>query len=187
MLTNRLFYRRDFDKRTCILWAPVLCFGACTMLWGQAQKQTTESPTDPLQEARELLNGHDLEGARRVLEHTVDRSPRSAEAWLLLADTYSQLNMESEAMRGYETVLRLNPESSSALYNLAILQLRCNRPQKAVQYLEILHKQNSRDPEVLVLSRPVPLSNGARCRRPAYRHGITEHVERFHRSVLEAW
>jgi len=149
MLTNRLFDGRGLDKRTCVLWVPVLCFGAYSMLWGQAQRQTREPPTDPLQEARALLNGHDLEGARRVLERTVERRPRSAEAWLLLADTCSQLNLESEAIQGYEKVLRLDPESPSALYNLAILHLRGNRPKEAIRYLEILRRRNPRDPEVL--------------------------------------
>jgi Flp pilus assembly protein TadD len=84
------------------------------------------------------------------LEDVALRNPGSAEAWLLLADTYSQLGMEDEAIRGYERVLKLEPNSPNAIYNLAILQLRRNRPEEAVRYLETLHRQRPRDRDVLL-------------------------------------
>lgn len=148
---NHLAHRPGLSKWKGSLWGVVFCLGLYALPWGQAQQQAPPpgSVADQLQQARDILQSHDLPEARRILENVVHRSPGSAEAWLLLADTYSQLGTEGEAIRGYETVLKLQPNSPNALYNLAILQLRRNRVEEAARYLEALHRQRPRDRDVL--------------------------------------
>ncbi len=151
---NPLPHRPGWNKRKPNVWAVVFCLGLCALPWGHAQQppRPPVSEGDPLQQARDLLQRHDLPEARQVLENAVHRSPGSAEAWRLLADTYSQLGMEDEAIQGYETVLKLQPNSPNALYNLSILQLRRNRPEEAARSLETLHRQRPHDQDVLLAS-----------------------------------
>jgi len=132
-------------------WAIAACLCLSALSWGQAQQQpfNPASATDSIQQGRSLLQSHDLPQARQVLEKAVHRNPSSAETWLLLADTYSQLGMEGEAIRGYETVLKLQANSPNALYNLAILQLRRNNVEEAARYLEAFHQQRPQDRDIL--------------------------------------
>jgi hypothetical protein len=101
---SALFYRPGSNGTRGGAWAVVFCLGLCVLPWVQAQQQASSpgSVGDPLQQARDLLESHDLPEARRLLEDLVERSPGSAEAWLLLSDTYSQLDMEGESIRGYD-------------------------------------------------------------------------------------
>jgi tetratricopeptide (TPR) repeat protein len=143
--------RGGLNKTKEGVWAVVFCLSLCALPWGHAQQQAILPGTvaDPLRQARDLLQSHNLPEARKVLEDVVRRRPDSAEAWLLLADTYSQLGMEGEAIQGYQTTLKLQPNAPNALYNVGILLLRRNRREEAAPYLEAFHRLRPRDQEVL--------------------------------------
>ncbi len=133
-------------------WQAVLILFLITVLPGLGQQSTSSSvPVSELVEGgRDSLRKGDPQGARRFLEEAVAREPKSAVAWSLLADSYAQLGLEEEAIRGYQTVLQLRPDSSNALYNLGILNWKRHRFEDAVRYLEAFQRQEPRDPGVFL-------------------------------------
>ncbi len=160
--------KASLQKAVVIQWPVVVVFLLVAVLPGLAQDLPISTlPASKLVErGRDLLRKRNLQQARRFLEEAVAREPKSPEAWTLLADSYSQLGLEDKAIRGYQTVLELRPESPDALYNLGILHLKRQRFEDAVRYLQAFRRQRPRDEGVLL-----PLA-GCLLRMGRYQEGI---------------
>ena len=99
---------------------------------------------------KELLRNRNPKQARKVLEEAVNRDPKSAVAWSLLADTYLQLGLEEKAIQGSQTTLGLRPDEPDALYNLGILFFNRQQFEDAVRYLQAYRKQRPEDQQALL-------------------------------------
>lgn len=129
----------------------LLCLLGAQMGHAQPQNSRNVDAADFVQQGRNLLQGRHPQQARAMLEEAVRQNPKSADAWGLLGDANAQLGSESEAIQDYETTLKLQPNSPSALYNLAIFQLQRGNYKLAVQYLQTFHHQSPQDRQVLFL------------------------------------
>ena len=78
------------------------------------------------------------------------QKPASADAWALLAAAYSQLGQRQDALRSYQTVLKLQPRSPEALYNVGIIHLQDGRFRDAARYLQAFRQQRPKDTGVLL-------------------------------------
>jgi tetratricopeptide (TPR) repeat protein len=134
-------------------WPAVAIFVLIAVLPGLPQQppMRTLSVSELVERGRDLLRNRAPQQARRFLEEAVAREPKSAAAWSLLADSYSQLGLEENAIRGYQTALELRPDSPNALYNLGILHLKRKRFENAVRYLQAFRRQRPRDQDVPLL------------------------------------
>lgn len=146
------FRSRTTASGKAALWLTFLCLVVLCLPPTFAQ----ESRSDPvpysslLQQAGESLKrGHPQE-ARRGLEEAVRREPSSATAWSMLAAAYGQLGLHGKAQQAYETVLKLQPNSPNAHYNLGILLLNQQRCEDALRHLETFRRMRPQDREVLL-------------------------------------
>ena len=135
------------------VWWVAVCF---SLLLGSSnalsEQPSARSPSGQqmVQQARDLLREGNARQARGILEGAVRSTPRSAEAWGLLADSYAQLGMEGEALQSYDAALKIQPHHPSALYNSGILLLNRQRYGEAAQRLRTFHELRPRDQEVLL-------------------------------------
>ena len=129
----------------------VLVWGL-TSVPGGAQKERSGPlrAANLIQQAQELLRSGQPGKAQEQLQRAIALAPDSVQAHVLLADADAQLGKVNEAIRSYETVLKLRPNYPPALYNLGILQLQAGRFDAAARYLLAFRNQSPRDREVLL-------------------------------------
>jgi tetratricopeptide (TPR) repeat protein len=157
----------------CPGWLAVVVLLLVLPLPSRAQQPPLNSlPVSELVEkGREFLDNHNPQQARRFLEEAVAREPKSAEAWSLLADSYSQLGWEEKAIHGYQTALELRPDSPNAIYNLGILLWKRKRFEDALRYLQAFRRLQPRDYDVLLPLADCLFELG---RVPEGRHALDE-------------
>jgi len=102
-----------------------------------------------LQQAKSLLRTHNPQKACELLEKALTENPRSAEAWVLLGDSYAQLGFEGKATQSYEKAIKLDPSAAGALYNLGVLELNRDHLAEATHRLEAFRKLQPQDRGVL--------------------------------------
>src|SRR5439155_19382549 len=139
-------------SRTCL--ARLLAAGVCLLVasGGEAQPNPSQdtSALQLVQKSESLLRSHDARQAKQVLEQAVTAAPENAKAWGLLADAFSQLGLEQDAIRAYDNTLKLRPDAPLALYNLGSLQLRQGRFEEAARCLQSFHRLQPQDKSVLL-------------------------------------
>lgn len=74
----------------------------------------TRSQTDPVLEARSLVASHQLQKANELLSEAVAEAPQNVAAWLALGDVQTEQKLYEDAMRSFETVLKVQPASKAA-------------------------------------------------------------------------
>ncbi len=103
-------------------------------------------------EARQLLQTGKVTEAQEVLESIVERSPEDVEAVLNLASTLMAQGKLDEAQRKVEEALAQEKDFPAALFLRASIELRRNRPERAIEILESLL---NRDPIFLQAYSPL--------------------------------
>jgi hypothetical protein len=81
--------------------------------------------------ARESIKQGRLDDALRILHQTVQRNPRSTEAYELLGVAYAQKGLHTEGIQALSTAVNLKPDSVFARINLAVAYQRANRLHEA--------------------------------------------------------
>jgi tetratricopeptide (TPR) repeat protein len=84
-----------------------------------------------------------------LLEKAVARDPGFIQAWNLLADLYETVGRTDVARGAYERILEADPEDYRATYNLALLDLDQEAPDKAIPLLSHCLELKGDDPDVL--------------------------------------
>ncbi len=90
------------------------------------ERLTDEAPQRPLAQRRLaalLLNTRDAEGARRVAPRALDDTPRSADAWLILAAAQHALGADA-ALESVEAARSLEPDLAEAHLLAAVIHAR---------------------------------------------------------------
>ncbi len=145
-IANALIVRLNAQGSCCpIQAARVFGFGVVLSL-GLLHAQTPVSEgSESLAKARTAFEEGKLDVARTVLEKTVKENPKSTNTWLLLAQTYSRLNLPKPAIQSYCQVLKLKPDSAQALYNLGVLYLQEGSFKDSADLLGRLHRMKPDD------------------------------------------
>ena len=153
--------RKEWSSHQCPAILSILLF-AVSLSLAQNPSANSAPVLKLIEQGRTLLKNRNPQQARRVLEEAVTRDPKSADAWSLLADSYSQLGLDDEAIHSYQTILRLRPGSPSALYNLGVLYFKHKRFEEAVGCLQAFRQQQPQDQEALSLLAQCLLQLGRR-------------------------
>lgn len=88
--------------------------------WSEEGGPLTETggapiPGDPLlAKARESLDAGQWRKARRTLKSYIDKNPKSAEGWTLLARTYMATGANGKARRRFDKALKFDPHFAPA-------------------------------------------------------------------------
>jgi len=97
------------------------------------------SQTPQLLEAGVALSRNEIPAAERLLKSILRTCPEDIAALRMLAELAGRLGRFGDAQNLLEHALRIAPSFCEARYNLAIVYLRQQRPQKALAELEVLH------------------------------------------------
>jgi Flp pilus assembly protein TadD len=88
------------------------------------------------QAARQSLQQGRIDQAIALLQETLARDPRSAEAYSLLGVAYAQKGMLNEGIQALHTAVKLDPNSASARLNLGVALQRAGRLHEAAAELQ---------------------------------------------------
>lgn len=105
----------------------------------QNPKLAAEAASFALQEKQPL-------DAELILKQALATHAKSAELWLLLAQTYGDLTLREEQARCLERAAQLKPLPPAQLRQLIDLHLRAGRPERALPYLQMARRQQPNDP-----------------------------------------
>lgn len=118
-----------------IVWAAVVCLG---LMAPPAGAVAPESDTAPVTEvdadytaALAKLAIDDYVAAVPLLEASLKRNPRNADAWSELGFANRKLGRWNEGQRYYENALRIDPSHVGAMAYLGELYLETDRPGRA--------------------------------------------------------
>src|SRR3954470_21664732 len=129
----------------CVIVYALRSPGLCA---GQASSERKLNPVS--QNAIRLVQEGKFEEARSQLLEDAHSNPGSSETFVLLGVTEIQLHDYSAARQALEKALRLNADSTDALYNLGVLSLEESRPKQAVTYFETAERKGRSGPELAV-------------------------------------
>lgn len=82
------------------------------------------------------VNVEDYENARKILEDIIKYRQDDAICWYYLGCCYDNLGQLIEAKHAYTTVMKLRPEYVDAYKSMAIVQIKAQEPEKAIEYVE---------------------------------------------------
>jgi cytochrome c-type biogenesis protein CcmH/NrfG len=68
-----------------------------------------------------------------MLKAQVEKNPGDAKAWVRLGNHYFDSQQPRQAIRAYETALKLVPEQPGVLTDLGVMYRRAGKPKKAVE------------------------------------------------------
>lgn len=88
----------------------LLVFITATPLCAQA----SPSPTAVIEQARELVKAHQLEQANAILSEAARRDPGNKDVLLELGDIQLEQQLNDDAMKSFEAVLAVQPDSTPA-------------------------------------------------------------------------
>lgn len=88
----------------------LLVFVTATPLCAQA----SPSPTAVIEQARELVKAHQLEQANAILSEAARRDPVNKDVLLELGDIQLEQQLNDDAMKSFEAVLAVQPDSTPA-------------------------------------------------------------------------
>jgi Tfp pilus assembly protein PilF len=95
-----------------------------------------EDKQDPIKAARKTLEAGDREGALKLAQFAVRRTPKRSGAWNILGRVQLQGGHRKEAIASFEQAVELNPRSSYAHNNLGLALIYDKQFEEAVDELE---------------------------------------------------
>lgn len=113
----------------------------------KALELKTDDHESRLKLAESLLKKQKYTEAEKFLKEILDKDPNSLRALLLSARLLDAKKDKSALKNVYQKILALNPGNDIVLYNLGILEYEQGDLAKAQNYLKILLKKQSEDPE----------------------------------------
>lgn len=102
----------------------ILALTACASGPAQPKQRAIESGRNLIQVQRDAEDAYARERypeAAALYLQLVEAVPGNAELWYRLANTYARTGQEREALLAYERSLTLDPSSSKAWYNMALM------------------------------------------------------------------
>ncbi len=109
------------------------------------------APVDLREQARNMLEEGDTEGALRVIEQVLQDAPEDETAWFDKAELEVMLNRPGEALHCYNRVLDLNRGNKQAWYEKANLLFGAGRLAEAIDALkEVLRLDPAKATEILM-------------------------------------
>lgn len=119
----------------------------------EAQLETDPaSPAALLELGRLRLAAHDATGAAVLFERLVEGSPRDADAWLELGQSYSALKQWDLAEGAMHEVMKIRPGDESARYNLGAISANQGRHPDAERWWTPL-MEDGVDPDLRTMAR----------------------------------
>ena len=82
------------------------------------------------------VNVENYEEARKILEDIIKFKQNDAICWYYLGCCYDNLGQLVEAKHAYTTVMKLRPEYVDVYKSMAIVQIKAQEPEKAIDYIE---------------------------------------------------
>ncbi len=82
------------------------------------------------------VNVENYDNARFILEDIIKYRQDDAICWYYLGCCYDNLGLLIEAKHAYTTVMKLRPEYVDAYKSMAIVQIKAQEPEKAIDYVE---------------------------------------------------
>ena len=82
------------------------------------------------------VNVENYEQARIILEDIIKYKQDDAICWYYLGCCYDNLGQLIEAKHAYNTVIKLRPEYVDVYKSMAIVQIKAQEPNKAIEYIE---------------------------------------------------
>jgi len=82
------------------------------------------------------VNVENYEDARKILEDIIKYKQDDAICWYYLGCCYDNLGQLIEAKHAYNTVIKLRPEYVDVYKSMAIVQIKAQEPEKAIEYVE---------------------------------------------------
>lgn len=82
------------------------------------------------------VNVENYEQARKILEDIIKYKQDDAICWYYLGCCYDNLGQLIEAKHAYSTVIKLRPEYVDVYKSMAIVQIKAQEPEKAIEYVE---------------------------------------------------
>jgi len=103
----------------------------------QASARTSSTPAIvEFEQARALLAEGSIELALAAVQRGLRASPRSVDGLNLLGMIHHRQDRHEAAVRAFRAALRLDPQNSTANYNLGLLLLAARRPREAIAALQ---------------------------------------------------
>ena len=125
------------------------------------------SVNDPkLLEAAVALRENKIPVAERILRDFLKLHPTDVTAMRMLAEIAARLRRYDDAEKLLARALELAPGFTAARQNLASIYYRHNKPEEALQHVQILLKEDGRNPAIRAL-RPRSSRNSASMSRQA--------------------
>jgi len=82
------------------------------------------------------VNVENYDDARKILEDIIKYRQDDAICWYYLGCCYDNLGQLIEAKHAYSTVIKLRPEYVDVYKSMAIVQIKAQEPEKAIEYVE---------------------------------------------------
>jgi tetratricopeptide (TPR) repeat protein len=102
---------------------------------------------EPVPPPRQLMETQRFKEAKEQLEIAIRSGDASTENWLMLGTACAALGSNSAAKQAYSEALKLEPNNPAVLYNLAILALREQKWDEAIDHLHALVQERPGDLE----------------------------------------
>jgi tetratricopeptide (TPR) repeat protein len=95
-----------------------------------------EDKQDPITAARRVLESGNKEGALKLAQLAVRRTPKRSNAWNILGRIQLQMGQRKDAIASFEKAVELNPRNSYAHNNLGLALIYDKQFDEAVDELE---------------------------------------------------
>ena len=135
----RLVDRTSLGRSLPVLILAVALLAGGTILATRAQ---ADSPSIHLARGEDAVQRESWDEAVTELEQTLAKDPTSAEAYFYLGLARNNLNQPQLAVSAYESAIELEPDFSSAHWNLAFTYWELGRTADARSHLETYLKLN---------------------------------------------